>query len=826
MNENLNSVCNQDALEQALAYVGMNTQLETLRAKRINCDNGNYFIAFIGQFSAGKSCLINNLIKRSILPEGSLETTPILTYIRYGNPEVAILHYRNGSQDSISVDRVKSIIQITKDTVTYDLAQMEYIEIFLNSEFLEQGMILVDTPGVNTLITRHEELLSKSMEIAARVVYVAGHSPSRVDVEKITVLNAAGLPSCYVRTHFDQVDPTEENEEDAKATDTKILETCGLTADQCFFVSNISDSKWFAEISAVRQMLCQSGHNARHELNASVKAYESILSEKCLAILTQRAEELNNVKSGNDQALEARKAEIQNRITAFERVVDKRQKRLQEMVIHCQNQLNEDVRHDLNIKLERSAKVIASAPDSVQTPEQMSQLMQGELMRLGLEANAGVSSVLDPILHDIQNTESDVSECEFILDFTGAPEPDSYSELEHEQDYRIIELTSKLKALQANRIQLEQQLTGRINDPDYVELQEDLRALEAEIIECQALSDDLPPYEPRMIEVNGAGTQPSDVLGTIGSTLDWVFLFVDPTHAATKVGTILKSASKSEKLVKIGAKILGTVEKIGGTAKKVDTGKDILYTIRGISRKITGADKRSKVYATQRRKEAVQNALNKAADTADRIGDAASKGDAPSFLGFLDYLTIEHWARELGKQFDEQPKLEVDKEYEEAYLAQKREITERLRQQQRKGFEKKKELGLFASETQRMQAERDAAIVDEEALQAELTKLQGKLRRKAEINARLRWRDECSRWFRDHAQLQINSFLKKNISSVPDRLAMYQDEILMQARTNLENEQQAYQNVCALPKGEAEQTYDTIASLINELKLLSRGTNV
>lgn len=73
-------------------------------------------MAFIGQFSAGKSYLINNLLERKLLPQGITETTPLLTYIRYNDElndlsECAILHFQDGISEKISLEEVANIIQ-------------------------------------------------------------------------------------------------------------------------------------------------------------------------------------------------------------------------------------------------------------------------------------------------------------------------------------------------------------------------------------------------------------------------------------------------------------------------------------------------------------------------------------------------------------------------------------------------------------------------------------------------------------------------------------------------------------------------------------------
>ena len=52
------------ALYSALQELDDPAALENLQAIKEHVDNGTFFVAFIGQYSAGKSSLINNILGR------------------------------------------------------------------------------------------------------------------------------------------------------------------------------------------------------------------------------------------------------------------------------------------------------------------------------------------------------------------------------------------------------------------------------------------------------------------------------------------------------------------------------------------------------------------------------------------------------------------------------------------------------------------------------------------------------------------------------------------------------------------------------------------
>ena len=211
----------QQAAEQ-LNWAEEKRQLEELEQQE---QERNFFVAFVGRYSAGKSCLINNLLGRELLPHGTTETTTALTYLRFGEEEKALIHTVDGGVQQVTLEQVRDVDQRKE---LWEPDTLEYLEVFVNSDLLRGGMILLDTPGINTVIQRHEQLLARSLALAARVVYVMGGSPTQVDADLLRQMKKRGLQTVCVRTHFDQVNPTEEDPEQTCASDRATLEKCGV----------------------------------------------------------------------------------------------------------------------------------------------------------------------------------------------------------------------------------------------------------------------------------------------------------------------------------------------------------------------------------------------------------------------------------------------------------------------------------------------------------------------------------------------------------------------------------------------------------------------
>ena len=87
---------------------------------------------------------------------------------------------------------------------------------------------MLDTPGINTLIQRHEHLLANSLSLASAIIYVVSGAPSRLDIEKLQSFNEHGFPLAFVRTHCDEINEWEESYFQVVSSDEKALTECNL----------------------------------------------------------------------------------------------------------------------------------------------------------------------------------------------------------------------------------------------------------------------------------------------------------------------------------------------------------------------------------------------------------------------------------------------------------------------------------------------------------------------------------------------------------------------------------------------------------------------
>ena len=178
----------------------------------ITCmEDKQYYLPFIGLFSAVNSKLIIRLIGKEILPTKSVETTAFLTYISYADTESAILEYVDGTKEAIDISKIKELDH-QRTSEGKAIAALRYMAPI---DLLKSGLIIVDTPGVNTLINEHVKMTEGLLQNSQFIVYVSASSLTDSDKRMIKKIDELGIEMVFVRTHIDEI---HESEEDATTT--------------------------------------------------------------------------------------------------------------------------------------------------------------------------------------------------------------------------------------------------------------------------------------------------------------------------------------------------------------------------------------------------------------------------------------------------------------------------------------------------------------------------------------------------------------------------------------------------------------------------------
>lgn len=125
-------------------------------------NDNEYPIAVLANWNNGKSTFLNALIGEDILPMKNKSYTSEITRIRYGAEPKLIIEYLNSEKEEIPLKgKLNSSFLI--DYVTVDgssLQDREIQEIIIEYplDIFEEGIVLIDTPGVNSINDMHDKV--------------------------------------------------------------------------------------------------------------------------------------------------------------------------------------------------------------------------------------------------------------------------------------------------------------------------------------------------------------------------------------------------------------------------------------------------------------------------------------------------------------------------------------------------------------------------------------------------------------------------------------------------------------------------------------------
>lgn len=129
-------------------------------------------LVVLGEFTRGKSRLLNALLNIDLLPTALETTTAVNTFLRAlpaGRGERFILiHYQDKTRppQEVSWTEDNALIrwgtELDKSNADARM-EVDYIEVFLDHPLLQKGLVLVDTPGLKTIVKHHEQITRKAI---------------------------------------------------------------------------------------------------------------------------------------------------------------------------------------------------------------------------------------------------------------------------------------------------------------------------------------------------------------------------------------------------------------------------------------------------------------------------------------------------------------------------------------------------------------------------------------------------------------------------------------------------------------------------------------
>ena len=294
----------------------------------------NLYLGVIGEFSSGKSTLINALICDDLLRTDARQaTTASATILRYGAyPDVEIT-YRDGTlksfkRDKKGEDNLKTLLhQVTADEEV--AKEVEQVTVYHPSEFLKNNLVIVDTPGADADNERHIQVIGWSIrEICdAAIIAIPATSPVSQTLTHFLVNHLSDvLHRCvFVVTKIDLIRLRERKIllkyiESRLKSELKLKQPMVFASTPLFILDELTGIEIGEEVSRI------SSEDKQDMINQSLQTEKEIyriLQEQRLLILFER---LSNLLSSLFSGLQYDLQEMEKVYLARHQALEKNQK--------------------------------------------------------------------------------------------------------------------------------------------------------------------------------------------------------------------------------------------------------------------------------------------------------------------------------------------------------------------------------------------------------------------------------------------------------------------------------------------------------------------
>ncbi len=142
--------------------------IATLLLNRLR--NPQAYVTLVGETSTGKSSLLNSLLGKPLLPAYARPTTATVVHVICRDGDVRFYAvYRDATQEELAPERFAAL----NESPPSDLLRLQLRAPSTRND--SAGMNLFDTPGYNSVLASHEEVLREFLPQSDVVIFVAGY---------------------------------------------------------------------------------------------------------------------------------------------------------------------------------------------------------------------------------------------------------------------------------------------------------------------------------------------------------------------------------------------------------------------------------------------------------------------------------------------------------------------------------------------------------------------------------------------------------------------------------------------------------------------------
>lgn len=601
--------------------------------------NHRFLLPVVGEFSSGKSKLINNLLGENILPTKTSESTSYLTKISYSTEPKVLLN----DTTEISFEELKKINNV--DEYKIEGTDIEEINVYLDKDILKTGLILVDTPGINTINKKVENFTYNILPNANFLMFVIQKSISKSELDFLRKISSLNIDLIIVRTKIDEFNGSEESLIDSLNKEQDELKL-NLNKDIKFFPisNNISNNKLFNEYferlkeyikvgitESIDTMIDESINNKMSGIVDSLK--NKIQNKKEIII---HSDQISSEKIENDIA------KINEQICLLNSKYKSKTLKVEGELSEQISIVNKTISKFKDISLNNFSENVGKFNDISKLSDYASEKAKDEVNNFISSVNNELKIYEDQLIKKYENLKisSDNFVDEILKDYSlnlnlkTQPIKDEIDEL---SDKLLRDIEEKylnhLKELNESQEMIKNKINNDVKKIDEInrelpELQDELELTKKELKEYDV-------YTPKYIDKNGDKTI-SKTLKDIGKVLDFFAMFIPVEEEIEILSHLPKFLQSSEKVINY--------------TRKVEDGLNTINQAR--SGDVKGVP-----------------AINKKIQ--DRNYNSTEENEQ---FRNLNLLSMEFFMENFGKIFDEQPRKEIDRKFEIEFYNRKHQL--------------------------------------------------------------------------------------------------------------------------------------------------------
>lgn len=719
--------------------------LEKLSAMQEKLNEKYFYLPIVGQFSSGKSSLINNLVGRRILPTMLSETTAFTTFIYYGEKEYAEI-VTNNKKIQFELEKLMALSQrnLQSPTSVSEILNIEAfhntdvvcINVYVQHELFKTGIVLVDTPGLNTIISNHENRTVDIIPKAHAVLYIMGKALTAADVQLVSMIDQLGIEVLFVRTKLDEL------RKDENDTPKKIMQQDQLLLEEAigrqatyFGVTNEVDLLVFPNWKTlmdefVQYLQDQFVRNVDEKKNKSIARQLAFVKAGFIDNLDARKQQLEVSKSISDQDIQQKVENLQEEIEYVNTRIQKQEQNFRLMfdatkeaiVTTYEAQFKQAVTDfELSLNRYKTVEALQNAADmqgdqKVQkltstVKEYTNEKLEDFLKQSAANTNEALQQKIG------QFSLSTVPNIQLQVEVPSVDDIFMQGEMIRERVESLTAYDERLQENAAKRQQMEEQAVA-------ISAQ-----MQAATDEMQRLGD----YKERYIKKENSSAQ--ETLSTFGNLADWAMIFLPGkvfTTGAGKVAGVITKVAEGTKYVEKAAKLASGVEKAGKVLAKTDKIKD----------------------------------ATKLLETAQSAGQAEGR---ESKFNVLNLLSLEYWFGQVGKAIDGPPQIVEDEQYREAYLHEKSKVEAKIEHAKQLELSRLQQLYLLESREEKLLEEKRLQEKYEQQLKRKMYEVEQKRAQQLRAQQVVTYRQQIVQQF----EIQVQGLLANYRENMQEYLARF-----------------------------------------------------